>query len=397
MRDLLNIINQAVLTEAVNPTIEQIAQQSGFETISKGNKLAVLAQIPDGAKKNEFRMKIFQDLLSAYLQQVPDLEPFAGVDSKISSLGFIGFNNDNTKVVVKDQNIQGEKSAGVANEAELANILQSMVEKYKSIDVTFIDDRNNTLDIKGVTDVELTGKDVKDKKKADVILKAGTKKLPVSLKKLDAETWESADTVFGAKARAIIDKLVDDGTVQLRKLPDNDGFALSKEIVVEPTEEQAMDAIFGSDINPAGGIVIQTFKPEHFVQEGNQITIEAHAVIKKKEDIPESHLMVWLIRNNAGRLSKALGIRGLRPMASVLTRAIGRRGNKDVILVDKEGNVVEKPPAALSGADRVAKIDTDDLDAVTQTPRLRGPGARAAKSGAKPNMSPEVLGRAARI
>jgi hypothetical protein len=44
-----------------------------------------------------------------------------------------------------------------------------------------------------------------------------------------------------------------------------------------------------------------------------------------------------------------------------------------------------------------AKLGSDDLDTVTQTPRLRGPGARTAKSGAKPNMSPEVLGRATRI
>ena len=41
--------------------------------------------------------------------------------------------------------------------------------------------------------------------------------------------------------------------------------------------------------------------------------------------------------------------------------------------------------------------ETADLDAVTQTPRLKGPGARTAKSGAQPNMSPEVLGRKARI
>jgi len=389
MRDLLNII-EAAITEAVNPTVEQIAQQAGFETKSLGNKLSVLAQIPDGAKKNEFRKEIFRALLSAYLKQAPDLEPFTGVDSKISSLGYIGFKNDNTKVVVKDQGIQGEKSAGVANEAELVNILQSMVEKYGSIDVEFVDPRGKSLTINNVTEVEMVGKDVKDRKKADVVLKSETQRLPVSLKKLDAETWESADTMFGKKAREIIDDLVDKGAVELIQLPGNDGYALSKEIVVEPTEQEAMSAIFGADINPQGGIVIQTFKPEHFSQEGNKITIEAHAVIKNKADIPESHLMVWLIRNNAGRLSKALGIRGLRPMASVLTRAIGRRGDKDVVLVDKDGNVVEKPKA-----DRPAKVSTDDLDAVTNAPRLKGPGAKLAKAS-EPNFDKKVTGRARR-
>lgn len=386
MRDLLNIFDSVALSEAVNPTIEQIAQQAGFETKASGNKLSVMVQIPDGAKKNEFRKEIFRDLLATFLKQAPELGPFVGVDAKISSLGFIGFEKDNTKVVVKDQGVQGEKSAGVANEAELAAILQSMVEKYKSIDVEFRDPRGKSLKLNNVTEVEMVGKDVKERKKADVVLKSENKRLPVSLKKLDAETWESADTMFGKKAREIIDNLVDQGVVALRKLPGDDGYALSKEIVVEPTEEEAMSAIFGSDINPEGGIVIQTFQPEHFVQEENKITIECHAVIKNKQDIPESHLMVWLIRNNAGRLSKSLGIRGLRPMASVLTRAIGRRGDKDVILVDKNGNVVERPDSS------PAKTDADSLDQVGKSSRLTGPGVRAAKAG-KPKDDEGTLGR----
>jgi hypothetical protein len=173
---------------------------------------------------------------------------------------------------------------------------------------------------------------------------------------------------------------VDKGIVTLKELPGNDGYALSKEIVVEPTEEEAMTAIFGSDINPAGGIVIQTFKPEHFVQDGNNVTIDAHAVIKSKADIPESHLMVWLIRNNAGRLSKSLGIRGLRPMASVLTRAIGRRGDKDVVLVDKDGNVVERP------------AKTAEPEKVKPEVEIRPRGAKKSNDG-----KPTNIGRKRRI
>lgn len=343
MRDLINIID--LLSEAVDPSINAVLNSAGYQTKTAGNKLVVLVQIPDGKKKTEFRTAVFTDILKLVTDQFPELMPFKGVDAKVSSLGFIGFENNPTRIVVKDLGVQGDKSAGVANEAELANLLQSMVEKYKSIDVTFKDDRGVTLELKNVTDVELTGKDVKERKKADVVLQSSTKRLPVSIKKLDAETWESADTMFGKKAREIIDDLVDRDIVSLQKLPGDDGYALSKEIVVEPTDTEAMTAIFGSDINPEGGIVIQTFKPEHFEQNGNSVTISAHAVIKSREDIPESHLMVWLIRNNAGRLSKALGIRGLRPMASVLTRALGRRGDKDVILVDKDGNVIERPKA----------------------------------------------------
>ena len=43
-----------------------------------------------------------------------------------------------------------------------------------------------------------------------------------------------------------------------------------------------------------------------------------------------------------------------------------------------------------------AKLGTDDLDAVTQTPRLRGPGARAARDTSEPKTDAGTLGRARR-
>ena len=125
-------------------------------------------------------------------------------------------------------------------------------------------------------------------------------------------------------------------------------YKLDKEIVVEPSEKDAMNAIFGSDLLPGkGGVAIQTFQDHHVSANGNNITIECTAVITKKEDIPESHLMVWLIRNSSDRTSEdsGVGIPGIRVLGSVLTRAIGRKGQKvgNVILVDVNGNVVREP------------------------------------------------------
>jgi hypothetical protein len=120
-------------------------------------------------------------------------------------------------------------------------------------------------------------------------------------------------------------------------------YKLSKEVVIEPTPEESMKVIFGSDLNPEGGIVIQTFKPEHYSQKDNNVTVQCHAVITNKEDIPESHLMVWLLRNDSGRNSSTLGIAGIKPMGVTLTRGIGKKGTKDVILVDQNGNVVKNP------------------------------------------------------
>jgi hypothetical protein len=95
-------------------------------------------------------------------------------------------------------------------------------------------------------------------------------------------------------------------------------------------------------LNPKGGIVIQTFRPEHFVQNGNQVKVECHAVITNKAEIPESHLMVWLIRNDSSRNSTELGIPGIRIQGVTLSRGIGKTGKKNPILVDQYGNVVER-------------------------------------------------------
>lgn len=352
MRDLINLV-----CEAANPSIINYLRTIGYEDIKvSGNNIIVLAQIPGKAKKNEFRAGILSDILDKMSDDMPELQAYRGENPQISSLGYVAFQKDPSRIVVKDQGKQGDSSSGVANEIELAALLESVVQKYGSANVEFRDPRGKVLKIDGVTEVETTGKQVKGRRKADVVLKSNTQTLPVSIKQLDAETWESADRMFGKRAREIIDDLVDRGAVDLIDIGAG-GYKLSREIVIEPTEDEAMDAIFGADINPEGGIVIQTFKPEHFVQQDNRVVVACHAVIKDPSDIPESHMMVWLIRNNAGRLSKSLGIRGLRPMASVMTRALGRRGDKDVVLVDKDGNVKSRPePAAKPAKKTIPKV-----------------------------------------
>jgi len=324
--------------------VEQVLRANGYEDLKpNGNVIGVITQIPDGAKKNEFRSSLIQSILQVLQKYLPDASPEFSRAAK-SSLGGVVFGDGSpVQVIVKDAGVQGNNSAGVGNEAEIASYLASMVEKYKLINVTFQDPRGKKLTIKNVDQVYPTGSDVAERKKADIVLASSKNRLPVSIKELSAETWESADSLFGAKAREIIDKLVKEKVVKLIPQPDGKSYFLSKEIVIEPTEEEAMNAIFGSDISPSGGIVIQDFEPKHYNQVENNISIECHAVITNKADIPTSHMMVWLLRNNAGRLSKSLGIRGIRPMASVLNRAIGKKGTRDVILVDVNGNVVPNP------------------------------------------------------
>lgn len=331
--------------------VEQILRQAGYEDFKiSGNKINVLVQIPSGQKKAEFRAAILQEILGILQKKLPQGDPEYTNDPGVSSIGGVVFTNSPVTVVVKDVGKQGDQSAGVANELELASLIQSVIQKYGTANVSFVDERGTKMTIKNCTNVDVAGRDTAGRKKADIVLTSKYGSLPISIKKLDADMWESADSLFGQRARSILDKLVSDGVVKLNKIGDRKlrnqtvpVYELSKEIVMEPTEEEAMQAIFGSDLNPKGGIVIQTFKPEHFKQVDNNITVDVHAVITNKSEIPESHLMVWLLRNDSTRNGGTLGIAGIRPLGVTLTRGIGKTGKKDVVLVDVNGNVVKNP------------------------------------------------------
>jgi hypothetical protein len=331
--------------------VEQVLRKNGYEDFKvNGNKINVLVQIPSGQKKNEFRTAILNEILAILKQQLPEADPEFSADPGISSLGGVVFSASPVIVVVKDTGKQGDNSAGVANELEIASLLQSLIQKYGMANVTFVDPRGKKMTIRNCTNVEVAGRDTADRKKADVVLTSAKGSLPISIKKLDADMWESADNLFGERARAILDKLIKDGVVELNQIGERKMrtgtvpvYSLSKEIVMEPTEEEALSAVFGNDLNPKGGVVVQTFKPEHFKQVDNNVTVECHAVITNAAEIPESHMMVWLLRNDSTRNGGSLGIAGIRPLGVTLTRGIGKKGNKDVILVDQFGNVVKNP------------------------------------------------------
>jgi hypothetical protein len=92
-----------------------------------------------------------------------------------------------------------------------------------------------------------------------------------------------------------------------------------------------------------------------------------------------------------------LGIAGIRPLGVTLTRGIGKKGTKDVILVDVEGNVVDNPNVKkqIMGKEpeSAARVDADDLDKVAKQTKFTGPGAKAASRADRVKDDPNTLGR----
>ena len=332
-------IVESTLQEAPEPAILAFLKKVKLKTLVKGNNIEVLIDTPP-KNKDAFR----KETLMTILKSLKGIK--AAYDPLGSSIGRIVFPDNPTKIYVKDIGKKGDNSAGIGNEKAIAEMIEKVIQTHGSANVTFVDDQKRKLTLKNVTQVDISGRSSGTRKyggevkKADVVLRSSRGYLPVSIKKINAEYWESADTYYGAKAGALIKKLRQEGHIKLLKT-DKPGIPkLNKEIVVEPTEQEAQHVIFGGDINPEGGIIIQTFLPEHFVQDGANVTIHAHAVIKTKEDIPESHLMMWLIRNDSSRNIAAIGVPGVRVYAAAYKRAIGK-GDKNIVLVNAKGKVIQ--------------------------------------------------------
>jgi hypothetical protein len=338
------------LIEAANPEIAKFLKKLKYGTVEvSGNAIRVLIPIPEKVEKGAYRASILKKILEKLQTGLSNYKPFHNTDSSIlakSSIGIISFQKDPSFILVKDETKQGAGSSGVANELQLVALMQEKIDKFKSINVIFEDERGTKLPLEGVTDIEHSGKDSgrrtggQDIRKADVVLVSANRRLPVSIKQVNAGFWESADTLFGKRGGEILKKLIDSGELEVTEGPPGN-FNLPYAVVIEPTEEEAMKTLFGSDINPEGGIVIQDFQPHHFIERGPYIKIMCKAVIKTRDDIPESHLMVWRIRNAKGR--SPLGIRGLRPEAATMKTALGLEFSRSVMLVDKDGNVSRYP------------------------------------------------------
>jgi hypothetical protein len=317
-------------------TVKAALEQAGYEIKVTGNKLGILT--------DEQRETVLQDALAFLQEKFPNGGAVYSSNPNIgSSIGGIKFEGSPVVVLVRPKSKQGGSSSGKLNEENIRAMIQMLIMEYGSINITFVDKRGLKMSIQNCIQVDDASMNVVDRQKADLILSSSDgKSLPISLKKVQADMWESADSTFGEKAKTILANLQQQGIVKLDKFKTDKGsyYKLTKEIVVEPTPEEAMGAIFGSDLFERGGVVVQTFKDEHFVTKDNNVTIQCEYIFTKKEDIPTSHLMVWIIRNDKTRNNP---LPGLRTLGVTLARGIGKSGTKNAILVDVNGNVVQNP------------------------------------------------------
>ena len=223
---------------------------------------------------------------------------------------------------------QGKGSAGLGNEDAMINGIEQFT-KGGPITVCITDGRKK-YEYKNVIGVEEVGRDTTNRKKADVRLKIqGGKKIPISIKKDNAEIWESADSYYSSIAKKVVDREEVRGTIVVEEK--NRISSMQPNLAIKTTNSEKRDVVFGSDLLNKGFVVVRSFRGSDFQmsRDGDMLYVYVTQIIDKVSDLNGKDDIFFLIRNDSSR--KGSKIRpGLRVLA-----VKGTRINKNVKVVTK--------------------------------------------------------------
>lgn len=237
-------------------------------------------------------------------------------------------------VTAKPKNRQGTASAGVDNEVILVQEINNAIEDSDNKEITVIfKEGGKSFKIPNVTNSIRAGADTAGRKKSDVNIVSGKKFVPISLKKDNAENWESADSYWGAIARQYVDKAVEMEKAKL--VQEGRVYKIEPNLAIKSTKEEKTNVVFGSDILQGDGAVIKrTFDKSDFKydEKTSTLTIKVSEIMRSLSDVEGSPSDVWfLIRNDRTRLGSPIGYPGLRVLA-----VYAKRVNSNVVKLNRD-------------------------------------------------------------
>lgn len=234
--------------------------------------------------------------------------------------------------------------SGNLNEVAFRQNIQRFIKACNiknGIKIEFIDKRHKKFICEHVINAKDVSKNTKGRKKADIELEVATgfhvKNYLISLKKSNADFWESADTLKGEDAFEILNKAITDKKIELidhknkhgcKALYANNGkCSLSWPLVKKEME----DVCFGSDLSsarPYSCIILNsnTFMTfDDKVLKNEKLVIKVDAIYTNVEEIKRDreHAPQWLLHNSAKRTLTGKNdqkIKGLRIEAATQKR-----------------------------------------------------------------------------
>jgi hypothetical protein len=212
----------------------------------------------------------------------------------------------NYKIFALPKNSTNTKAPGVDNEKYIVDVLTDMITEFgenKSCDVLFTDKGGHKFLCRDVKRTVHVGTATRDRRKADIVLK-GRNDYPISIKKDNANFWESADTYWGKTAAHYITQESKAGNVAVEPL-DTRTIKITPSISIEATDGESRDVVFGNDISLHGCVVIRTFAADDFTYTGedNTIHVSVDYIVETLNHLPKSKRVWFNIRNDRLRRS----------------------------------------------------------------------------------------------
>lgn len=227
-------------------------------------------------------------------------------------------------VSVSPANMQGKASAGLGNEFTLMHMI-SEITKNGPIDIAFIGN-GHEYTVRGCTGFTDAGRNTSGRRKADIIMH--TEKghdHPISIKKDNAEMWESADSFYWKEAKRRLEELEKKGKITVTPL--RNVFKISPNFAVRATDKEARNVVFGSDILGKGAVIESTFTGKYDIKDG-VAHIKVSNVITNMNHLSGKNSVWFLVRNDSSRKGSKI-MPGVRALAVKETRI-----NRNVLRVN---------------------------------------------------------------
>ena len=293
--------------------VSQLLISLGYDNLKKisSNKISVLT--------DENRVKVLENIQKKIKGSRYDTRP-----SSDSSVGRIVIGS--ISILAKPASKQGKASAGVGNEMMVVEMINQYALKT-GIDVIF-KATNKTFTVLNCVKAEQVGGDTAGRKKADIRLIDHKGNIyPISIKKDNAETWESADSYFSEEAKIIIENAIKNKKTRL--IDQGTYFTIEPNLAVKATIKEKQDVVFGSDLQPNGCVITKTFTANSFKLKNDKLIIQCSNIIRTMQDVKGDKDVYFLIRNDKTRKS-IKEYPGIRILA-----AYEKRINKNVVVVNR--------------------------------------------------------------
>jgi len=195
---------------------------------------------------------------------------------------------------------------------ENEHVLYNMIKFHTNpnpINITF-QSKDKSWNVDNVMHANLTISSIGRKKSDLTLTNMHGDTFHISLKKDDAEIWESADTYFAKEAKKLIH-------LSPTLLHDNGShFRINPNLATPANQNEKHDVVFGSDIKSEDAVIIRSLRMTDFIRIQNRLYVTVSDIIKTVQEAPDIY---FLIRNDKAR-NGIEGYPGLRVIACSKSR-----------------------------------------------------------------------------